>query len=342
MKIAGKEIESNTKEYISMKITTDLDGGDINVPVHVVAGDKAGPTLALLSMLHGSEWGTIEVIKRLVEQTHPDELNGTLVAVPVGNPVAFGNYLTRNTPDESDNADLNRVFPGNYTWIAELIASKLAKEVLANSDYLIDFHSFIWGSVLGATMAGTDFPDDNTVKECRAMAEAFGYPCIHLGKVMSVFPGPRSSFGYFGGVLGRPGIGVEIGGLGFDEELEQKWVGMNVTGTKNVMMHLDMLGGEPELPEEYLVFEKRWRVNPSVGGILTPRIPSDSLMREVEEDELLGEVVSPYSFEVLEELRSPGKGILFMSARMYPVRPGDWAFAVIDTEDENTKWISRT
>jgi predicted deacylase len=104
------------------------------------------------------------------------------------------------------------------------------------------------------------------------------------------------------------------------------------------MKHLGILDGEPEVPEKYLVFKKRWRVNPSKGGYLFPNIEPERLLTEIEEGELLGTVVSPYTFEEVERLESPGRGILFYTARTYPVRPGDWAFGVIDLSDPDTRW----
>lgn len=341
LQIIGKDIKSNSKSYIELKVTRDLDGGEINIPVHVIAGSQKGPTLALFSTVHGGEWVPIEVLRRIVQKIELTELAGTLIVVPVANPIAFGNYLNRVIRDESDNADLNRTFPGQYTWITEQISSKLAKEVLKNIDCLIDFHWGMWGCTFGAVYYGADYPDVEVNRKTEAVAKAFGYPCMIRGKVMAVFPGPKSTRGYVGGVLGKPCFSVEIGGAGFDQALEERWIDVNIKGVENVMKHLKMLKGVPQVPEKYLICEKRWRVNPSIGGMLIPKLPVDSLMREVKKGELLGQVVSPYSFEVLEELRSPGNGILMTSARMYPVRPGDWAFAVIDTEDKGTQWVTR-
>ena len=335
--VGTQVFEPGSKGVVKLPVTTDLDGNNITVAVHVLAGAKPGPTLALLSTLHGGEWQSIEIIQRVVERLNPEEMSGNLLGVPVGNPVALG-HMTRNTPDESDNADLNRVFPGTFTWIAEQLASVIAKEVLSPSDGMIDFHMGLWGASLTAVLYGTDYPDPAVAESSRAMARAFGWPCLHKGSVMSVFPGPRSSFGYFGGVLGRPCIGAEIGGAGFDRDLEEGWLEANVKGTFNVMKHMGILSGEPEVPEKYLVFRKRWRVNPRVGGYLFPKIGPERLLTEIEEGELLGTVVSPYTFEELERLESPGRGMLFYTARTHPVRPGDWAFGVIDMSDPETGW----
>ena len=61
--------------------------------------------------------------------------------------------------------------------------------------------------------------------------------------------------------------------------------------------------------------------------------------REVQKGELLGRVWSPYSFEVIEELRSPVRGLLDMVSREYPTRPGDWAYLVVDLDSPGNLWI---
>jgi predicted deacylase len=335
--IGGQTSQPGTKSVVALPVTTDLDGAQITVYVHVIHGSKPGPTLALLSTLHGSEWGSIEIIRRLVQELEPSDVSGTVLAVPVGNPVAL-QMLTRNTPDESDAPDLNRVFPGVNTWIAEQLATVITESILKQSDYLIDFHMGLWAPVMGAVLYGTDF-DEPVVEKSRDMAFAYGYPCIQSGKIASSFPGPRSACGYAGKVLNVPNLAVEIGGVGMDKEDEEAWLKMNATGMRNLMIHLGMLRGELELPDKFLVWEKRWRVNPSVGGYLLPEIPPNALMREVKKGELLGKVISPYTFEVLEELRAPGDGVIFYTARDYPLRPGDWAYGVIDLHDEGTHWV---
>jgi predicted deacylase len=323
-----------------MKVTTDLGGGDVSIPAHVISGPEKGRTLTVLSLVHGNEWWTHEVVRRLVQRTQSSALAGTLIVIPVANPVAF-NYLRRYTVDETDSTDLNRVFPGHFNSITEQLASKLATEIFANSDCVIDFHMGKWGNFLGDVSYGMDFPNAETVKESDALARAFGYPCIRRFKVAS-FPGPKSIIGYLGLVLGKPSLAVEIGCAGFEEALEEKWINTNLTGIENVMKHLKMLKGVPKLPEKYLIWEKRWRIEPHFAGIIDPKVPSDSAMREVEKDDLLGEVLSPYSFDVIEELKAPGKGIIYYYARRQPCRPGSGGFGVVDLNDKNTKWISAT
>jgi predicted deacylase len=337
IEIGTRTFTPGTKEVVALPVTTDLDGSEIKVYVHVITGSEPGPCLALLSTLHGSEFLTIEMTRRLVEELDPSAMKGTVLAVPVGNPVAL-QMLTRNTPDESDAPDLNRVFPGQFTWIAEQLAGVITESVLKNADYLIDFHMGLWGSVMGTVACGTDF-DEAVVAKSHELAYAFGYPSIQSSKLATSFPGPRSACGYAGAVLKIPNLIVEIGGAGFDKDLEESWLKMNLDGIRNVMIHTGILTGEMKMPTRYLVWEKRWRVNPTVGGYLLPQVLASELMREVKGGEVLGKVVSPYTFEVLEELTAPGDGIVFFAPRDYPVRPGYWTYGVIEAHDENTRWV---
>ncbi len=99
-------------------------------------------------------------------------------------------------------------------------------------------------------------------------------------------------------------------------------------------------GAKPSRPPRYLSFEAAHRVNPSKGGLLYPVNRDETFGREVKEGELLATVVSPYTFAVMEELRSPCDGYISYFARWYPVRPGDWAFGVIPKDSPGTKWVA--
>jgi predicted deacylase len=133
---------------------------------------------------------------------------------------------------------------------------------------------------------------------------------------------------------------VEIGGVGFDPEIEARWRETTRRGLRNVLRGLGMVAGEPELPPQLLVFQRVKRVNPRHGGMIEPLISADEMMvREVQAGELLGRVWSPYTFETLEELRAPFRGLLDMAPHARPARPGDWAYLVVDLDDPRTKWI---
>jgi uncharacterized protein len=317
-------------------VTTDLNRGRIDLVNHVVVGAEAGPVLFVASTLHGGEWISIEVVRRIVERLDPDRMAGSVIALPVANPTALG-QLTRSTPDESDNADLNRVFPGGEAWITEQLAATITNEILPHVSALIDFHYGSWGSTFGRVSYGKDFPDPDVAQTSRAMALAFDYPLVRA-QTTQRFPGPGSMVGYAGTHLGIPGIIGGVGGAGFEADQEEAWLEANVAGVMNVMRQLGILG-EPVERGRILEFSSMERVNPTIGGFLYPSRDDDELGREVASGEILATVVSPYTRETLETLTAPCNGYLMYHPRWYPVRPGDWAYGVIPKRHEGTMWV---
>ncbi|MGQ0568843.1 MAG: succinylglutamate desuccinylase/aspartoacylase family protein [Armatimonadota bacterium] len=339
LSIGGHLVGPGERRAIRLPITTGLNGAELALWVHVVRGRTPGPVLTLLSTLHGGEWFSIDVLRQIVRGTDPATLQGAVIAVPVANPPALARQ-TRNMPDESDSPDLNRIFPGTHTWTSDQLASAIAREVMPQASCLLDFHMGPWGSAFQDILIGDDYPQPGLSDETERLALAFGSPIIRRAKVVSGFPGPKSSIGYAGGVLGIPALGVEVGGVGFGPRLEDIWRQRTVDGVRAVMGALGMIDGAPNpRPSRQLIYRTGHRVNPTKGGFLRSSFGGDALGREVDKGTLLGEVMSPYTLTAIEQLRAPARGLLFYVARDYPVRPGDWAFGIANTEDGTARWV---
>lgn len=307
--------------YTTIPVTEDLNGAPIQLPLHVVRGKKDGPTLALLSLLHGCEWISVEIPRRVLERVNPDELAGTIVAVPVCNPPAL-QTLTRNTMDASDSADLNRAFGRPGTWITEQLAEAISENVMAHADALVDFHPLSWGTSFGAVIYAA--PDNEAGRASRRMAAAFGY--TSLMELPEPMPGTASGHAVI--EHGIPAITPEVGGAGFGEEQDNAWLDFNVDGAFSIMRELGMVDGAATRLSSYSRWRKRARINPQAAGILLPEKGAD-LLADVKKGQLLGTVMSPYTMQVVEELRAPWDGTLYYASRSYPVRPGDWAFGIV-------------
>lgn len=323
-------------------VTVELSGQEVAIWTHVLVGRHAGPTLVLLSGAHGNEWGHIEFMHRFVREFDPSVVRGTLFVVPQANPPALG-ALSRAMPDDSDQPDVNRSYPGGdrrFTWLAEQIATTLATEIIPRADALIEFHVGIWGSAMGSSIVGSDYSNEEMRKQCLDLALIFGVPLIFTTCAVGGFPGPRSLLGYAGERAGVPTTGSMIGGSGFERSTELRWQHANERGIANVMRYMGMLRGEPELPASYLVYQTVERVNPRNGGLLLPARAREEFGRPVTAGEVLGTVVSPYSLEVIETLVSPSDGFLAYWARDYPVHPGDWSFGVIPAGHPGTRTVS--
>ncbi|WP_341251969.1 succinylglutamate desuccinylase/aspartoacylase family protein [Euzebya pacifica] len=332
LSVSGVDLPMGTTTIVDVPVYTDLDGAEISHTFHAVVGARPGPVLGLHTAVHGDEWLTVEVARAIVQSLDPAEMSGAVLALPVANPPAFAGR-TRNTPDASDSPDLNRAFGGVQTWITDQLAQSIVDNLYANIDAIIDFHLGIWGSAMGSVACGRDFTDPVINKQAFRLARAFGLPYVRHGDFVTKFPGPKSGVGYAGEELGIPGLISEVGGAGFNEETEARWLATNVAGVHGVMREMGILSGTPDLPDEVMVFDTAARVNPTNAGFVDPLYSAESMMsREVQKGELLGRVFSPHTLEVIEELRSPVRGLLDMIPRPYPVRPGDWAYLVLDLD----------
>ena len=57
----------------------------------------------------------MEIVNRLMDGLRAGDLSGSLMAVPVSNPIAFS-IASRVTPPSVGYENLNRVWPGDWTF----------------------------------------------------------------------------------------------------------------------------------------------------------------------------------------------------------------------------------
>lgn len=337
--IGGKAIHRGTKEIVTVPVTKDL-GVEINIKAHILAGRHEGPTFLLLSMLHGEEWFSMLILRELVRIIDLNELRGNIIAIPVANTSAF-NTGTRCVMDNSDEPDANRAFGGEYQWLTNQITRVIDEEFMSKSDYMIDYHVGTWGCTMADIGYGADYPDPKLSEISREMALAYQFPVIHQMKLNKGTHSKRTSMGRAALHHSIPAIVPEIGGLGFGENIEKAWLEDNIRGIMGNLKYLGMIDGEPDYCDKYLFVGDYWRVSPKNGGYLEPVIGLDRQFTRVEKGELLARVIDPETFEVLEELRSPGEGAIFYTCRSYMTRPGGWAYGIACLEDDNSYWASK-
>ena len=86
-----------------LPVTTLTNGAELRLPLHVVKGARPGPILGLSGTLHGDEYvPSVNIINRVLELLDPAELSGTVMAVPVCNPLGAGER-SRHTPGDGMN-----------------------------------------------------------------------------------------------------------------------------------------------------------------------------------------------------------------------------------------------
>ncbi len=334
--ISGREVLAGSKEVIKIPVTRDLSG-DIDIYTHVLTGKSEGPTLLLLSMLHGNEWFSVLILRELMQRIDVNKLKGNIIAVPVANQVSFGTG-SRCVLDDSDEPDANRSFNGKYNTLTNQITRVIEEELFTKTDYLIDYHIGDWGCTMADIGYGSDYIDPKISETSKGMALAYGFPMIHAMRLNSGTHSNRTSMGCAGAKYNIPAIVPEIGGLGFGEQQEQDWLEQNIQGLIGTMRYLGMLEGSVKHCDQYLFIKDYWRISPKRAGYIETLIGLERQFTEVLKDEVLARVIDPFTFEVVEELKSPGKGVIFYMCRSYMCRPGGWAYGIANIESDNSVW----
>lgn len=304
--------------YRSLPVATLASGCTLSLPLHEIRGDQSGPTLGISACIHGDEQVSTEIIYRFLQGFDPANLRGRLLVMPVANPLAF-EAITRNTP--MDMTNMNRVFPGaRGGWISEQMALVMTEHFLGHLDILLDFHA-------GGAYATVDYVYITNSEE---LSRAFGSPLLYR-------PDPSFQGTLYSGTSqssirerGARAVTVELGGGAVDQA---EYVHRGVRGIYNVLRAAGMLPGDPEPRPAQTVMREIAIIRPTQGGLLVPGF--SAMNAEVDGGTILGQVVSPYSFEVLETIRSPfRKGIsVLLRQNVTRVQPGDYAYMIGNLEN---------
>ena len=223
------------------------DAVNVDVPVGVINGRSAGPTIALTGGIFSTEYCGIEAASRLYRDLDPQSISGRVVIVPVVNMPAFQfrtpmfNLSGGNNP--IDGKSVNTAFPGDPNGsVTQVIAHFVFDKLVRHADYFVD-------------LRGGDLPEDHLVhtmfaiegsekvqRGSREMALACGFQ-YHQAR------GQRTgSLWWEACQAGIPSI-ITQSGLGYKTQPEEVHVENHVRGVTNVMKHHGMLAGEPVIAE---------------------------------------------------------------------------------------------
>ncbi|MBN2335147.1 succinylglutamate desuccinylase/aspartoacylase family protein [Candidatus Bathyarchaeota archaeon] len=322
MRVFDRVVGRGEKATFQTGVASYPDGGAIGVWVRAVNGSKEGPRVALLGVQHGDEYSGMEIINRIIDSLSPAELSGSVVAVPVSNPLAF-NAAGRITPPAVgyENLNMNRVWPGNPGGLlTERVAAQLWEHVVEGSDAVLDLHE--GGKAFMARYIharGTEETDKIVGTQNRRLYTLFGQGVPVLGGVRT-----RShmmgSLSIQTGLRGIPCIGPELGGGG---RLWEELVQVGVAGVRNILIGLGFLQGEPvgQGLRQHVAPESTWPKT-SGGGVMYNTCELGSI---VEKGERLGILRDPAG-RVLEELYAPYRSVIFDTRFQPTVYPGDWTF----------------
>ncbi|MGK7927455.1 MAG: succinylglutamate desuccinylase/aspartoacylase family protein [Spirulina sp.] len=275
----------------------------LSLPVTVIHGREEGAILWLSAAIHGDELNGVEIIRQVVQHIRPENLRGTLIAVPIVNIFGFLQQ-SRYLPDRRD---LNRCFPGSPKGsLASRLAHLFMEEIVSRSTHGIDLHTAS-DSRINLPQIRANLEREETYR----FARAFGAP------VMMHSDTRDGSLREAAGQKGIPVLLYEAGeALRFDREA----IRIGVEGIFRVMTALEMLSPITINPvsESVEVYASKW-VRASRSGMLRLAV---SLGERVEKRQAIGTIFDAFGDKTVS-VRANATGLVIGNAQNPLVNQGD-------------------
>lgn len=303
----------------------DMAGRPYAMPITVVRGVADGPCLWINGATHGDEPEGAFSIFLALKQIDPQQLRGTVVAVPAMNVNAF-TAGTRGDPLDTFSYDMNRIYPGKADgYPTERIAYAHWLAMKETGDLQIAVHSGGEHSYLAHMI----FASDNPVSLELAAAMGPQWPLVFRSPVGGGNPSSMM------GSLGKGGITVELGGNCRTLTRDFHTVAADLAASYlNVLRHYGMIDGTATYAPAWQQGYQIALLAPATGIFVgNPDLPFETL---IPQGTPLGVIYNLYG-DVLAELVAPRDGVVFGLRSRPSVIEGQWCcfFGVIEQTVDN-------
>lgn len=273
-------------------------------------GGKGRKRFCVVTGTHGDELEGQYVVFKIAEmiRRHPEYLNGVVDIYPALNPLGIDS-IQRGVP--AFDLDMNRIFPGDpHGSMVEKVAHDIYTD-LCGADMVIDIHS--------SNMYLREIPQirisEQTAAQLVPYAKLLNVDLIWVHQAATVL---ESTLAHSLNCTGTPVLVAEMGvGMRINHSLCQQLF----IGIVNLMHHMG-IWSEPvdqTLLHEPIVSEGNSVdfLNATTSGVFVTTA-HNGLTSVVEAGQVIGQIISPLTGEVLQEVKAPNHGILF-TIRAYPI-----------------------
>ena len=318
-----------TRAHGYLKVAEHLDGSPATLPMLVVNGANAGPTLWITGCEHGDETLAAATIIEFMSGLDPSEISGQVVALPVLNSTAFN---MRRRFSLLDSMDLSRAYPGfKNGWLAQQITARVSELMVDSADYVINVHGGIPGLLdLTPYCIATYVDSRQWDEELKDFVESFLFDKIARYTGRSTERGQRTAT--MQNLLLERGIPNFVPEVGPDT---RGGLRTGIRGFANAMRFLKMLPGDSIKLERYHYFADIIHIFPTRGGVFTSYVALDEVVKE---GQRLASIRN-FSGEVTEELVSPTDGVILVVWTNAVIGSGDFcAYEIATFDGFNRPW----
>jgi len=308
VEIRGHKIELGKNKLIKIPIDRLPTGTLIEIPVYIFNGEKAGPTILLQGGLHGDEVNSIELIRRMLIDKSYKIHRGCVIVVPLLNVFGFLN-LSR----DMHGKDVNRSFPGSKKGsLASRMAYYLMKELVANVDFGIDFHT---GGAQRNNYPQIRFTpeDEDAVK----LAKLFNAPFSFGSKLI-----PKS----FRKQCFKNNIPIIVFEGGESLRLDEFAIEKGINGTLNILKHFSMISDRVIVNQSDISIEIKSRnwIRAKIAGLFSLTVENGE---KVKKNQVLGHIMDTYG-ETNFEVKAPYDGYVIAVNNFPIINMGDALFHI--------------
>lgn len=319
MKIAKIDVPRGKRLTTHLPLAELADGNIVTLPIILINGVKPGPTLYVGGGIHGDEYTGVRIVTDFARKVPPDELKGSIIAVPVQNPLSFqaGHRFPLSqflrSPLDLTPSDAWTCFPGDPAGNTIQRIAHALYELMTEADVCIDVHTPTTGGryPVFTFLPPTTLPQTSRSEE---LARAFGPDYILLyDQGMYVQPGNPH---VVAAKRGKPAFGVELGEGG---RMEPDMVLRGVQGLLNVARKLRMLGGRLQPQRRAILIRDLVMLRATKGGFLEKH---KGLGETVKKGEVVASIVNVFG-ETEERVRAPTEGVLLRETTFPTVCSGE-------------------
>jgi predicted deacylase len=322
LSLSHQPIERGTTSFVRLATGVEMhDGASLSIDVHVIRGARPGPVVYLGSGVHGDEPGAVAVVSTAIRDLRPSALAGTVLAVPVQNPLAFWSQhrlalsLLIRSPLDQGNTNVFQSYPGKADGTAtDRIAHFLFQTLMSQADVVIDLHTPTTG---GRYLPFAFVPPAShgaPAERARTLVAAFGVRAV-LGAEGSNYTSSTTPH-VAAARLGIAGFGVEMGEGG---RVEPDLVKAGAAGVRRVLAALGMIEGARDPQPAAIEVARLVPIRASRAGSLRGLVDLGAM---VGAGDPVAEI-SDLRGEVVERIASPVSGLALRRGTFPIVCTGD-------------------
>ncbi|MEO0338194.1 MAG: M14 family metallopeptidase [Bacteroidota bacterium] len=309
------EVKGPVKHHFYQTLMDD-HGSYASIPISVIKGKEAGPTLAIIAGIHGYEYPPIIAMQTLIQEIKPALLSGTLIILPMANPNAF--YGREPFLNPQDGLNLNRVFPGDSLGtITERIADFMTNSIISESDVFIDIHGGDANEDLLPFVCyynNESKPVQTSLAKRLSEASGFEYVVSYAYTLKDEEP---AKYAFKQAVQdGKTGLSIEAGKLGNVQEDE---VDLIKNGVYNMLNELDMYTIKEQAKPKIIRLDKQSYLRSAYKGVFYSDYKAGD---RVEQGAEVGVIKNAFG-EIITTIIAPVEGIILYKIGTPPVNKGE-------------------